>query len=86
MFLTEEDIKFEWNCWGDTKPWFCNVCQTFLAPDAYVECDGTDMGTPKENWQPHEPVPASSSLDYNEYRLIALKRAEAAKDLNYEEE
>lgn len=67
MELTEEDFQFDWDCWGDTKPWYCHKCDSLLASDQYKECDGTDPGIPKDQWNPHPVVAATSPVDFEQF-------------------
>jgi len=73
MKLTEEDLKFEWECWGNNKPWYCVKCNTLLAADAYSFCDGSDPDLPKENWNPHEKILASAPVTFDEFVEIQRK-------------
>jgi len=70
MKFTDEDIEFEWNTWGNTKPWHCPKCDSLLAPDAYTECDGTDPDLPEEEQKPHPKILASPSISFEEFYNI----------------
>lgn len=70
MEITEEDIEFEWKCWGNTKPWYCPKCNALLATDMYKFCDGTDPELPNEEWVPHEKIIASSPVNFFEFQRI----------------
>lgn len=73
MKLTEEDLKFEWESWGNTKPWYCPKCNSLLAPDAYKFCDGDDPDLPEEQRMPHEKVEATPSISFDEFVQIQAK-------------
>jgi len=72
--LTEEDIQFSWNTWGETKPWYCHECDTFLAADVYFSCDGTDAEMPKNLWKPHKVVPAQKVVTFDQFKEITLRQ------------
>lgn len=73
MKLTDEDLKFEWECWGNSKPWYCPRCNTLLASDAYSSCDGTDPELPEEAWNPHKKILASKPVTFEEFCEIQQK-------------
>jgi len=73
MEPTEEDLKFDWECWGDTKPWYCPKCNTLLASDAYPFCDGTDLEISEEDWTPHDKIFASNPVTFEEFCSIQKK-------------
>lgn len=74
MRLTEEDMELEWAVWGDTKPWWCPHCKTFLSSDYYVQCDGSDPLVPKEKWKKHEIVKAGQPLTKTQFAEYLLEQ------------
>jgi len=74
MVTTEQDIKFIWDTWGDTKPWYCPKCDSLLAPDVYSSCDGTDEEIPKNLWKPHENVFMESSVTFEQFSEITKRQ------------
>lgn len=76
MRLTEEDLDLEWAVWGETPPWWCPHCKTFLSVEFYKECDGSDPMIPKTEWKKHSPITARPPLTKEQFAVHLLEQYE----------